>query len=608
MRILLLVILLYCVNLSAQINSEDSQIINFISKREVRGNQLVRTDSLIIQINNRQGDENAQISIPYSKGDKLTIQEAYIQDTSGNVIYKIKNKDINDRSYISDMSLYEDDFIKYFDLKHNVYPYQIVYSYKITHPQFLQIANYNFNRSGQSIENGKLIVEVPVDRTIKYIDKYTDTLKIETIDNTISYCWEFHSDANSYERDMSYNTTRAAKITVVPFSFNYGKSGTWQSWETFGDWIYKLNEGRDLLPEIEKAKIVTLLQGVQDDKEKIRILYHYLQDYNRYINVSIGIGGLQTYSAEYVSKNRYGDCKALTNYMKAILKQAGIDSFYTLINSGDKVEYLDHQFAYQAFNHVVLTVPQPNDTIHLECTSQHLPFGYVHSDIQGRKALLTRENDSKLISIPSLTPDDVKCERKLTIDINLSVAKSIETLRGDPFLLANYLIKNNVKTKTDDHIRKSVVPNSLDLLDFEFTPPDRDDKSISFTINGTIRNSHKIYGSNLILTNIPRRLKSYETPDNRKQDLQIDYPTYYVDTIIYKLNNKNIKEVPKSFELKTPYGEYSYKYSMNDNELTLVKTILLSAGRYSLSDYKDFYTFVQAIINNENKNIYLELL
>lgn len=52
-----------------------------------------------------------------------------------------------------------------------------------------------------------------------------------------------------------------------------------------------------------------------------------MQQNTRYISIQLGIGGWQPFDAEYVAQKKYGDCKALTNYMFSLLKEAALDQF-----------------------------------------------------------------------------------------------------------------------------------------------------------------------------------------------------------------------------------------------------------------------------------------
>ena len=102
-------------------------------------NILTKETSIIIQINNRAGEDLTKISIPYSENVPVTILIAQLQSPSGNIIRKLKKKEITIKSDISYGALYEDDFKKTFTLKHNTYPYQIVYCYKKTYKEFFNI-------------------------------------------------------------------------------------------------------------------------------------------------------------------------------------------------------------------------------------------------------------------------------------------------------------------------------------------------------------------------------------------------------------------------------------------------------------------------------------
>ena len=125
-------------------------------------------------------------------------------------------------------------------------------------------------------------------------------------------------------------------------------------------------------------------------------LYEYMQNKTRYVSITVGIGGFQPFDAATVDRLSYGDCKALSNYMKSILEVAGISSRYTLVYAGENNQDIKTTFPSSQFNHVILCVPMEKDTIWLECTSQRKPFNYLGSSTSNRQALVIDENGGKL--------------------------------------------------------------------------------------------------------------------------------------------------------------------------------------------------------------------
>ncbi len=610
-----LIITLFCLILLIDTaNAEDipsGEIVNWVSYIQIKDGKLTVNDTTTLLINDREGDGYASIKIPYSKGDKLSIGDAWIEDMSGNIIRKLKSKEISDRSSISDMSLYEDNFVKEFELKHNQYPYKIVYSYRLTLKEFIPIISLDYRRTRLATRNAKITVETTEDQPIKYKQKNINPPQKETDQKTVRYTWQFSKKSTLREVNASINNSDAPVLEVVPLNFVYGVSGSFENWQTFGNWIYRLNAGKDLLPPAEVKKIDELLAGVTGDKEKAKKLYYFLQDYNRYINVSLKIGGMQTYSAEYVTTNRYGDCKALSNYMKTILKHAGIPSYYTIINSSDEVEDVDPTFASQAFNHVILTIPFGKDTTFLECTSNSSPFGYVHSSIQNRKALLISENASKLISVPAQSPQDVLCTRSIkTIlnDGNSALASLSVTQRGEKYEEVNYISKNINKNIVDKYMRNNILAGSFDLLSFNVTTPSRDSAQIRLDAECKMHGIYKQFGNNISIIPYALEVPYYETPDKRTQNVQIDYPKYYVDSLVYEIPNTSIQKIPSNIQLITPYGHYILKFETKDNQLLVYKSMLINAGNYPLAEYKKFYEFIQQLRNMEIKNYYIEIL
>ena len=134
--------------------------------------------------------------------------------------------------------------------------------------------------------------------------------------------------------------------------------------------------------------------------EKIAAIYQYLASTTRYVSIQLGIGGLQPIAAADVNRTGFGDCKGLSNYMRAMLTELGIPSVYTVISTTNRRLLADFASANQN-NHVILQVPLPNDTLWLECTNPTLPLGYVHHSIAGHDALLVGPNGGILCQLPT---------------------------------------------------------------------------------------------------------------------------------------------------------------------------------------------------------------
>ncbi len=104
-------------------------------------------------------------------------------------------------------------------------------------------------------------------------------------------------------------------------------------------------------------------------------LYNYLQQNSHYVGIQLGIGGWQTYDAIYVATKKYGDCKALSNFMISLLKEAGIKAHAVVIEAGEDQKDFDKDFAHDPFDHVICCVPLDKDTIWLECTESVFTTG-----------------------------------------------------------------------------------------------------------------------------------------------------------------------------------------------------------------------------------------
>lgn len=582
-------------------------LLRYDSECSVMNGKLKVTRTILFQINDPSGDGYSDIHIYFSEGDKIDIGMAQIESVTGKVIRKLRKKEIIEKSAISDISLYEDDFVKTFNLQHTQYPYRIRYSYEITYNRFMQIANwYPVLDTEVPTHEATLVVDIPQNYDIKMNQVNVDKPEVVFNGNRIRYKWESSYTSQLFEETLSAPLKQSLpQVKVVPVSFSYGVEGSYESWESFGNWQYRLIKGLDVLTEDDQKRVDQIVQENSSKRATIEALYQYLQDNTRYINVAIDIGGLKPYPAEYVAQTGYGDCKALTNYMKALLKHAGIKSNYALVYAGKTPLEVKHDFPSQQFNHVILMVPLENDSVWLECTSDILPPGYLGTFTQNRKALLIDEHHSSLVETPSLKPEDVHSVFKYHCDLRLLNNARLIThyaLKGRDFERFEYF-RMEVNERNKDRIMKYLFPlPSFHMTEWKLERENQEIPQIDLHAQLELTNYVKNYGNSIVFDVIPSQIPQFEKPDKRTLPVLIKYPIYHTDSLTYKVPmNFSLEAVPDNQHVSKEFGSYATNYSLQDGKLMIVRHFKLFAGAYALDEYEQFYEFMNSVYDAESK-------
>ncbi len=202
-----------------------------------------------------------------------------------------------------------------------------------------------------AVEQSKYTLIVSKDATCRFFEQNISSpvKPLNTSDGTI-YKWELtDKPAINYESFSPSLFDFTPIVLIAPSQINVeGYEGNIETWTGFGLWINQLNKGRNNLDDLSKARIRGITSGITDDRAKITKLYEYMQNKTRYVSITVGIGGFQPFDAATVDRLSYGDCKALSNYMKSILEVAGISSRYTLVFAGENYPGVRTELPFEA--------------------------------------------------------------------------------------------------------------------------------------------------------------------------------------------------------------------------------------------------------------------
>ncbi|HEY4789556.1 MAG TPA: DUF3857 domain-containing protein [Bacteroidales bacterium] len=615
-----LTLLFLAVLLTGQINAKEIKYKVSDIPKELRENarSIVRNEEIVFEISsiksavmkvtyaitilNKNGLDDAEFNEGYDKFHKISGIKGHIFDENGESVKRLAGDDIIDHSAISGISIYEDNRVKYIDPKYRTIPFTVEYSYEISYdglfdfPEWDPQPHYNF-----AVEKSSYKAIVPKGMVFRYLEQNVPTkVSISSDQKNDTYYWEAKNlKAIIYEpysfRDLS------PVVYTAPFDFEIeGYKGNLNSWENMGKWISVLNNGKDNLPDEAKKTIKDLVSNTDNDFEKIRKIYEYMQGKTRYISIQIGIGGWQPFDAATVNRLSYGDCKALTNYMKTLLEVAGIKSNYCLVHAGESAPFLYKEFPSTQFNHAFLCVPLKQDTIWLECTSQRLPCGFISDFTDDRDVLLIDNNESKIVHTKAYTAQENKetCTSHVTFEsvgIGSAIIKTsycgVKYDDGLRIMLADDVDKKKL-------IAADISLPSFDVQNYSFTDhrkiiPIIDEKvSVSFRSYGTQMGQRVFMPLNFVnrLTDIPERVR------NRKTEVFVRRPSLEIDTVIYELPvNYKVESLPKSVDIQNQFGEYHAHAEAKDRQVIYFRSFLINKGKYSATTYTDFIDFFDKV-------------
>lgn len=573
--------------------------------------KLVEKIKVAITILNKNGDENGYLLQPYDKSMKVSGIKAQLFDENGVEFKKKGGFETLDYALISGGSTYDDNRIKAIYPEQYIYPYTIEYTYELTFSGVLQYPDWNpVGAYNVSTEKSTFTLIVARQAVCRYYEKNISTpVRVQNNAESTVYAWELSNQAAVANENFSPALADITPVVLIaPSQINVeGYEGNIESWTGFGQWINKLNEGRDNLSEESKAKIRKITEGVTDERAKIKLLYEYMQNKTRYVNISIGIGGFQPFDAETVDRLSYGDCKALSNYMKTILEVAGISSRYTLAMAGPENPAINAVFPSNQFNHAILCVPLATDTVWLECTSQNNPFNYLGKFTADRQVLVIDASGGTLVHTPVLTAESNLESRNVQVTLDAAgggFAEAKNTFHGATYDSYLPIVMSDQADRKKMVTRRIHVPN-FELDNFTIQETKSEAPYISEKLNLSLSGYGTRVGEKLMLClNMMNKLgDSPFQAATRKNAVSFTWPVYEVDTVVYALpQGYTLEKVPSGVSLKSDFGEYTTQVTKSGSTLQYVRTFKIYKAGHPVERYDEIVTFFEKVVTaDENK-------
>jgi hypothetical protein len=566
-----------------------------------------------VTILNKNAEDAAAFREGYNKFSKISKIKAALYDEYGKPVKTQERLEVKDICSSLDAGSYNDIRIKYITPDYHNYPYTVEYSYVETYSDAVDYPDwYAFDDYNTAVESSDFKVIFPSGFGLRYIQNPPDLNKIESKpDNkTQSITWEIKSLPARVEENFSpplYRLSPYVKISPTEISME-GYAGRMDSWEKIGLWVNSLNVERQELSEETRQKVLDLIAGKTTVKEKVNALYQYMQNKTRYVNVSIGIGGLQTRPALDVDKLGYGDCKALSNYMLSLLKVAGIQSFYTLVNAGDNGKDFFPEFPSQQFNHIILCVPDRQDTIWLECTNQEIPCGYLGTFTNDRPVLLVTEKGGILTRTPGWLPVENSRSRNINVTLDNKgngKAEVITHYLGDYYADQLQILLADAKDQRDQTIEQIRIP-VFEMNTYSNKHQQSSKPSITEFLSLNLPDYTSLAGNKQLLrVNMMDRVETNPfSKKTRNSPILFNNSVSLSDSIRFTVPDPTlIKFLPKEVNISKPWGDYTLNIRKTDTGLEVFRSLVIRQGVYEKEHYEEISGFFEEVIKSDDSKV-----
>ncbi len=606
------------------INSKLLQHSDAVIRYEIVEIEVLSADKLrintgrMVTVLNEEGESFIEAYDFYDDHSKIKKQSAVIYDSRGKEIKKFKKKDFQDRSAVGSGTLISDDRLKYMEYTARDYPYTVVYESEVEKRSTAFIRSwYPVSGYRVSVESSSYSLKNPAGIPLRFKEKNLDSLLVHRENSNLELNYRIENvPAYKKERLSPDFKTFAPQVLVALNRFSLaGVEGEAANWKEFGKWQYEhlLKDKTVLSPEII-SRVQALTADAADDLEKARLIYGYVQENTRYISVQLGIGGWEPMSAREVDKVKYGDCKGLTNYTKALLESQGISSHYAVVYGGKSIEDIDPEFASMQGNHVILNIPAEEGDLWLECTSQTDPFNYLGGFTDNRNVLLVKPEGGEIVKTRAYSVEENLQESVSRIYLDTNGAFEAEVVRksyGVPY--GNiYPIARETSQNQELYYKNNWY--HLKDLDFEQISFDNDRTRQVFTENLSFKGNRMTSraGDRILLPLNFIYPYTFNLPlaGERNHPLEISRGRSFEDTFEFFLPAGYAPEsIPEGYTLKSDFGNFELTVNLKKKEevvyIEVKRTYWLNEGCWPAGAFEGFRKFMNRVNSYSNQKAVL---
>ncbi len=384
-----------------------------------------------------------------------------------------------------------------------------------------------------------------------------------------------------------------------------------------------------------KAKVAELITDCAGDQEKIEKVYEFVRDNFRYVAVEMEGHQIIPNSPQEVLKNQYGDCKDLSGFLVSMLRAAGIDAYLVLTKTKEAGNLIERFPALGQINHVIVAIAikhfvdttrvskaisygdiyfaNNDDFLITDPTAPTYPLGQIHSQIQGRNAVLCAGIKSKLIKLPKTSFKDNVCATEIVFNLDDTDYYGMIKIKatGDDAAFLRYIFIHASATETKNFIQTylSEFPLKMSVDTFEILNIRDFDSvlevNIKFKRFSPLQTAKGQVFIPVMFKTLQQFTDIYSCPD-RMHNVELPYPDMRKD--VFKLvvpTGYKLHSLPERDICQNQWCEYTCSAYLHSDTVIVNRNIAIKDCTVPQNNFPELRTFATKVLDSSNKIIVL---
>ncbi|MGB6197932.1 MAG: transglutaminase family protein, partial [Candidatus Acidiferrales bacterium] len=408
---------------------------------------------------------------------------------------------------------------------------------------------------------------------------------------------------------------------------------TLDSWKEFGLGDNRLTAGRrDDSPEIE-AKVKELTASATTPFDKMRAITVWMQTQIRYYAIEIGVGGYQPHTASSVFAHGFGDCKDKATLLSSMLKDAGIDSYYVLIQH-ERGMLRSNDPPWNAFDHMILAIrlpagapgpglfatyqhPQLGTLLFFDPTDELVPLGYLPDSLQDNYGLLITDQGGELVQLPLLPPPTNRLLRNEQFSLYPTgeLDGSVREIRwGEPATQSRAQIREATAKDSRADMLESFLARFVPGADLTNASAENlDNTSQNLILNYQFIAHNYAQSSGDLLLVRPRVMGEWNNPiledANKPRQYPVDLGATQLLSDIVEISlppGYVVEDLPAPVKIDYPFAAYNSKVESDGKVLRYTRTLQIKSVLVPTDQLTDLKKFYESVGEDENASAVLK--